>query len=313
MITIREKLFEGNYLNAYSLEPKMTQQELRKLLSDLRTTEANIDLVRLETEMPLIANLELLTDLEIQTINQEYEVPEPFQAYREALDDKLSTEGMFNGPVMVVKGAVSNPLTIIKGRYFDFKATELTAKPGELLPDLYPADKTIAELLPEYDLTNNNLARYLGFAFIMRPDNGAEVSFVQRAKNLGVAADCMAFPGSTPTYPSDFNNPDFDIHEHFAANIRDEMKEEYALESDEFQVEKSLLIDDTNSIPFLAITIATPLTTQELAKRTYGKKEVLKEQTILYSVKPVATSVLITQFPVLESSAYIMSLINDAR
>ena len=98
------------------------------------------------------------------------------------------------------------------------------------LPELYPAGKTIGQLLPELNLHYNDLASYLGFAFILMPDNGREVSFVQRAKNLGIAPDCMALSGSTPQFPKQ-HSKGFDFGSYFESCVAEEMQEEFRIGS----------------------------------------------------------------------------------
>ena len=59
------------------------------------------------------------------------------------------------------------PQGLDKGGYFDFMATKLETVPGDLLPEQYTAGKTVEELMPGWRMTNDERARYLGFAFFM--------------------------------------------------------------------------------------------------------------------------------------------------
>jgi len=179
----------------------------------------------------------------------------------------------------------------------------------QITPELighYPTGKTIDGLLPQYGLDANQMARYFAFAFIMLPNNGDEISFVQRAKGLGIAADCMALSGATPPFHEDFLKEGFDFPGYFRKVIEGEMEEEYKLSPDEFRIGTCYLIDDKKSIPFVAIEITTTPSTKEIAERSYGDKEIIKEHPILYATSLSAVPTLIQRFPLLQSSAYVM-------
>ena len=217
-----------------------------------------MDLKSLATDLPVKAVLPSFERLKVTVSDEQYIVPHQLQPYRNTLDNVLKQKGMFNGNIMVIKGDVEVPLTLYKGGFFDFKATQLTAIPADLLPDKYPSGKTISELLPQYGLDVNQTARYLGFAFIMLTSNGNEISFVQRAKGLGIAADCMALSGATPPFHEDFLKKDFDFPGYIRKVIEREMAEEYKLSPNELRIGSCYLIDDKKSVPFIAIEITTP-------------------------------------------------------
>jgi hypothetical protein len=171
----------------------------------------------------------------------------------------------------------------------------------------YPVGKTISELLPKYDLDISQMARYLGFAFIMLPSNGQEISLVERAGGLGIAEACMAFSGKTPAFHNDFLSGNFDFKEYFESNVNKAMEKEYKLNPNEFTIGKCYLIDDIRLIPFVAIEIKTDLSTEDLAKRCYGDKDVNKQHSVLYSVNPNAIDSLINRFPIYYSTAYVLN------
>lgn len=336
------------FLKAYSLDPKISQADLKKIVS-FRDGSSKLDLEVIANHISLIAKLDSFGGLEINVSDEVYKVPEQLQPYREALDEELVEKGMFNGSVMVVTRDEGIPLKIYRGGFFDFKATQLTAVPSKLLPNIYDHNKTIKQLLPEWGLDKSQMARYLGFAFIMLPSNGEEISFVQRAKELGIAEDVMALSGCTPhwrgmetvledvlkdnrfyrtifnlipkkltsgflrrtfgqnsRFPYGFYDPFFDFEKYFEATIKKQIKKEYNLLPDEFTIGKCYLMDDKRWVPFVAIEIKTQLSTKDIAKRIYG---IAEEHNILYSISPRAVGTLIDRFPLLDSTAYVMSLV----
>lgn len=299
-------LGNGLSLHAFAVDPAIAQNDLASMLSSMDGKAPRPDLESLAADLQVKAVVPSLSGLEIVVSAEQYAVPEQFRPYRKALEKELVGRGMFNGPVMVVKGNLGIPLTLYKGGFFDFKATQLTAVPATTLPDLYPPGKTIGELLPTYGLDVSQMARYLGFAFVMLPDNGNEISFVQRAKGLGIAADIMALSGATPPFHPDFFNKGFDFAEYFGNVVEKEMNEEYKLSPRDFRIGNCYLIDDRKSVPFVAIEIKTPLSTGEIAARSYGDAEVIKEHPILYSAKVGAIPAIIQRFPLLPSSAFVM-------
>lgn len=300
-------LGNGLFLDAYSLNPEISAEDLDEILSS-RDAIREVDLEALAETMPVIAELDSLGGLELEVSDEVYTVPEQLQPFRDILKVQLPNEGQHNGPIMVVKGEVKLPLPLFKAGYFDFKATHLIAVPAERLPGQYPANKTVRELLPEYGLEVDQMARYVGFAHIMRPNNGKEISFVQRAEGLGIAPDCMALSGSTPRFHEDFFKEGFNFQQYFEEHVRKQMDNEYGLGPNEFRIGKSYFIDDKREIPFVAIEIITDLPAKELAKKAHRE-----EHTILYSINPMAVDTLIHRFPIFPSSAYVMNLVAKER
>ncbi|MBW2975563.1 hypothetical protein KY366_07620 [Candidatus Woesearchaeota archaeon] len=206
-------------LKAYSLNDRIDQTNLERIVSSRDGKHEPLSLMEIEKDIIIVRELNSLGELEIKVSPEPSHVPKEFQPSRRLLENqkkrkmlidayRLKTNNpdalqdlynIFNGSVMVVKdGNVKIPLEVCKGGFFDFKATELISVPSLLLPKIYPEGKTIGNLLPEYQLSINQLARYLGFAFILLPSDGAEISFVHRAKGMGIATDCMALSGATP-------------------------------------------------------------------------------------------------------------------
>ena len=304
----------GNSLNlrAFSIDPRLSEDGLAQLLSSM----SNRDVISLEVhakDMHLVAKLDSLSELELKVLPERYRVPEQLFPYRQALDEKLLREGKKNNDVLIVKGDIKVPLHIIRGGYFDFMATKLSEVPSKLLPDLYPANKTIGELLQEYGLRSSDMARYLGFGFIVMPSNGEEISFVQRAKELGIVAGVMGFPGMTPHFHEDFLKENFNFQKYFEQEIARELQEEYRLLSNEFRTGRCYLIYNKGiNHPFVAIEVTTPLSTKEIVRRTFGDKDAIKEHPILYSVDFPAISTLLRRFD-LGGSAYVMNLVAKER
>ncbi|MFH0868840.1 MAG: hypothetical protein V1839_01290, partial [archaeon] len=270
------ELGNGLSLHAFALDPVITPAKLVSMLSSRDGTAQKFDFESLSTNLQIKAIVPSLSGLEVAVSDEQYAVPEQLQAYREDLESRLKGRGMFNGDIMVIKGKVGLPLTLFRGGFFDFKATQLSAIPADVLPKSYPQGKTISDLLPRYGLDVSQMARYLGFAFVMMPNNGDELSFVQRAKGLGIAADIMALSGATPPFRKDFFKMAFDFAGYFREVIERELMEEYKLSHEKFGIKTCYLIDDKKSIPFVAVEIVTSLSTREIAAKAYCDAEIIK-------------------------------------
>ena len=127
-------------LVAYSLEANIGEKDLEGMISAKDGTGERVDLERLSRDMPIVGQFESLGGLEINILDEEYVIPQQLAEYRRVMGETLERKGGFNGPIMVVKGDVQVPLTIINGGYFDFKATKLDSSPGELMAG-YPPKK----------------------------------------------------------------------------------------------------------------------------------------------------------------------------
>lgn len=298
-------------LHLCSLDPEISSNDLSQMCSSIDGAINGLNISKLEETLKKIAVFKNIEELLIEVSDNEYEVPNPLKPYREALEETLSKKGMFNGSIMVVAGGVSLPLTTKKGGYFDFKATTPKAIPSELLPDEYPIEKTIKELLPVYNLCLDDLARYFAFAFVLLPENGEKISLVKRAKGLGISADCIAFSGGTPEFPKDHNKKDFNITDYFKNIILTEMVEEYKLNANEINIGSSYFTDDRDTIPFLSVEIITPLSLKEIAQRCYGNIDSIKEHPVIISADFNSIPRLINNFAMLPSTAYVLSQIYE--
>ena len=288
----------GIYLNAFSVDPALEERDLEALLSSKDGT-AELDLTGLNQEIPFIGSVDSLADLKVNVdLERRYHVPQQLQAYREAVGKMSDAKGRYNGPVAMVDGPLTISPHFIPGGYYDFIATKLKAIPHDLVPDQYPAGKNVAELFNEWGVAPEERARYFGFSHLMVTDGGRELTFVQRAKNMAIAPDCISTSGSTPNPTF---SPNFNFQEYCQKHLLEEMKEEFNLEHFEFQVGRLHLFDDKKEVPFAAVEIRTPLTTQVLAKRIYGNKQAIKEHPVIYSLPPEGIETLLKRFPVFPS------------
>ena len=259
-----------------------------------------------------VEKLDSLNDLEIIVADKKYEVPGELRAYRDEIG-RLNDlkDGWYNGSVAIVDGDVQNPLNVFPGGFYDFTATKLDAVPAELLPDQYPVDTTIEQLFKQWEVDNDERGRYLGIAYLLSTKGGNELSLVQRAKGMAIAADCISSPGSTPNPP--FNEKGFDFKTYLQTPIGKEMNEEYKMKSDEFEIGDIYLFDDKTQSPFLAIEARTPLSTGDLAKRIYGDEGAIKEHPALISFPTNAIDTVIERFEVFPPVAYLMNVYNQNR
>lgn len=298
----RYNLGKGIYLEAFSVDPALTEKDLAELVSSKDgTAQLDSDSINCVRHA---GSVERFDDLEVQlNLEKTYVVPKQLQAYRDIVGRNSDAKGRYNGPVAIVDGSVEIPLRLFQGGYYDFIATKLQAIPHGLVPDQYPAGKTIAQLFSEWGIDPEGRARYLGFAHVMLTENGEKLSLVQRAKGMAIAPDCIALSGSTPN-PS--FTPDFNFQQYCKEHISAEMKEEFALEESDFQLAGVHLFDDREQSPFAALEIKTPLTTQALAERIYGNIPAIKEHPVLYSVPLEMTDLLLRKFNVFPSTVQVL-------
>ncbi len=334
----KHDLGDGLTLDAFSVDPSITLQELREGVQSKDGT-AKLDLEKLASEMPLAAHLTSLADLKIEISDKLYEVPEQLQAFRDAVQFQSDSIGRYNGNVLIVDGRLQIPLRTFKGGFYDFIATKLDTRPSELVHEFeilnmlpkgslfwrafgkaggekkareiddklrgkYGEGRTIEELFREWGVNPDKRARYFAFAYMLRPDNGNEISFVQRAKGMAIAADCISIPGSTPNPP--FDEAGFDINSYLREHISKEIQEEFKLETKEFDTGRLYLIDDATQIPFAAVEIISPFTTGNLAERIYGTPDAVKEHPILYSMPVEAIGTFLNRFKIWPSTSFVM-------
>lgn len=323
----KHNLGEGFTLNAYTIDPMITQENLKEIISSNEKKSIS-NLNNLINNTKFIEKIDSLDKFKIHISNKRYNVPKQLQSYREGIQFQGDSIGRYNGPVLIVNKEVQNPLKCFKGGFYDFIATKLDAIPSKLenefrilnmlsedslfwkifskveskkrvkeiynkLKGQYKAGKTIKELFKKWDINPNKRAKYFGLSYLLCTQNGKEISFVQRAKNMAVAADCISNPGSTPNPP--FNEKKFNIHKYLKKHIINEMYEEYKIKSSEFSIKRLFLFDDPE-VSFANIEMITSLSTMEIAKRIYGNPDSIKEHPIVYSIDSRAINKLMGRF-----------------
>jgi len=306
----RHDLGNGMYFDAFSLSPEISESRLKEVARDL-DGKANLNLSELKKIIVKKASVAGLGGLEITASEKGgYSVPEPLKAYREAIAKKWDSEGKFNGPVLIVDGELKVPLKVMQGGYYDFATTKLKDIPAKLLPEVYPEGKTVGDILVDNGISLEERARYFGLAHLMWPSEGKEFLLVQRAKGMGIAADCVSTPGSTPDVQIKklgLKKPEFGMNHYWSYHLAEEMKDEFKLKWGDFWTGKIDFFEDSKAIPFGAVEIITPLPTSEIAEQAYGDSRVLKEHTILYSMNREAIHAFLQRIPVLYSLIPVLS------
>jgi len=306
VVTYTHPLGAGQ-LQAFAIDPKITESELIRMVTSKDGT-SKFSLANLSQDIFYKAKVQSVEDLHFQVLDEPYQVPEKLRAYREALESKMTAEGKFNGPIAVVEGDIGISMKLRRGGYFDFLATKLEVVPANLAPDKYPAKATIEQLMKEYGIPNESRARYLGFAFLMLPQDGKEFQLVQRAKGMGVAADCIASSGSTPPFSEDFFSSGFNFSEFYADHIAQEMQEEFKMSDEDFRLGQGFLIDDKKTMPHIGWMIKTPLSTEAMAERILGNPESIKEHPVLYSILPSSIPEFLKRFDMWPSVSFLTDL-----
>ena len=303
--TYSHELGDGLMLHAYAIDPDISNDDLA---SRVRSKDGEADprlLVDVRKSVVGVDYVDSIDKIKVEVSPALYQVPEQLRLYREAAGADFKGRGWTDNPVSILTTDVlEHPMKIRPGGFFDFKATHLKGVPGKLLPDLYPADKTIAELNEEWGLTNKHFGRYFGFAHIMLANGGDELCFVQRAKGMAIAPDCIGTSGSTPNPPSHDN-----LHAYWREHLNKEMTDEFDLEPEEFKVRGIYLMDDVNETPFGAVEGITDVSTEELARRIYGKEKAIEEHPIIFGLDTKGLGKLLERFPIFPSTTRIMDMI----
>lgn len=195
-------------------------------------------------------------------------------------------------------------------RAFDVETKQIKALIGA-----YPRGHTVEDLMPGYEMKNEDRARYLVFAHLIFPEDGARLQLDQRGKNLGVAADCISSMGSTPKFSEDFLKPGFNFHQYYEEHIAEEMDEEFGLKTSEFSIRGLYLLDDRSTMPHAAFQIVTPLSTRELAGRVLEMEkrkgeEAIGEHPFLYSIPIEAIGRFLQTFEIWPNVAYATYLVS---
>lgn len=264
--------------------------------------------LRREKSIRLTDSFDSVMALNVEVKPGRYEVPEKLQAYRKAVEVQSDAKGRYNGLVAIIEGGVvKTPLPLIQGGFYDFIATDLSKVPSEMTDKLlgyseifhlleeYPKGKTIKRLFEMWGIPVTSRARYVGCAYLMFTSGGDELTVVQRAKGMAVAADCISSVGSTP-------NPDFSkgytFQEYLKGHMAEEMNEELGLDIEEFEIKRVHLFDDEMSMPFLCNEVTTTISAEEITERICGKKQAIEEHPVLYAVEMGGVQEFADTFPV---------------
>ena len=162
----------------------------------------------------------------------------------------------------------------------------------------YAQGKTVETIFQENGISNNKRGKYLGLSYLMSPSNGEEVCFVQRAKGMAIAADCISSCGSTPNPRfKDMVVVEYNTQTAIKINVINEMNEEWGLKPDEFNIGTIDLFDSKRSVPFGSVQIVTSLSTGDLVERIHGDPEAIKEHPVVYSTNQEGIKQVLERFP----------------
>lgn len=306
----RHDLGNGEFFDAYSLTPDFDHDKLEETVSKLHG-KANLTMDGMDLRFSKTDRIDSLTDLTLDIQDGAYSVPEPLKPYREAIQRDWESKGKENGPILISKGDIRVPLKVIQGYYCDFLSTKLGNKPAELLPDAYQAGKTVEQILTDAGISIEERGKYFAFAHLMRPSNGEEFLLVQRAKGMGIAADCIATSGSTPDLVLDSfeSKKPGELEKWWSQHFADEMQEEFKLQNGDYRVGAIDFFEDRKVIPFGLVQITTTMPAAEIARRAYGDPRVLQEHLVLYNIPPKTLPAFLQKIPVLDNIFYALNKI----
>jgi hypothetical protein len=274
-IKFKYEIDKGEFIVAHSVDPELKIDDLERLLVKNDGGE-ELDLAKMRKRTRMVSYLDSFEDLRVEVSDEKFKVPERLVGEREKLGLNLASMGKTNGDIALVRGEVGIPLKLMGGKYFD-----------------YMAAKDVEEKRP----------RYLGFTYLLHTENGKKFNLVQRSNNVEVAKGLMSTVGSTPQ-PN--LNGEIDIYDYFKSHIVEEIEEELSMGRDEFSFSPYVLADDREFLPLCYIEIETDLSTGEIARRIFGKKEALEEHTALYEFPFLSLGKVLDRFCVFESNAYVM-------
>lgn len=337
----KHNLKKGMYLTAYSADPSINKNKLREFVAS-KDGKINPEIADREAVKTIyVGKVSSVKDLGIKISNQGYNVPKQLQSFRDAVQFQSDSIGRYNGPVLIVDGIVKIPLETFRGGFYDFIATKLDMVPSKLEEELltltqlpkyslfwkafskaggekkarevydklkgeYDKGKNIAALFQQWGINPDKRARYFGLGYLLLTDNGRELGFVQRAKGMAIAADCISNPGSTPNPP--FNESEFNINSYLERHIKTEMEEEFNFKISEFKIGDLYIFDSVDEVPFANVTLITPLSMSEIAERIYRNQEAIKEHPIVYSIKTDGIEELINRFPIYPAFAQTLKI-----
>lgn len=313
--TYNHYLGNGLFLEALSVDPSITTEHLEIMVTK-KDGMGKFDLEGTAKVIPRVATLGDFGEIDLNISRRNFQVPEKLKPYRKVLGQKLDEqriksggENPRNGNIIVCTGDISLPLDVAQSGYYDFVATHFNPNrknpnsfPANLVPGLYPEGKTAIELMSEWGLPENARARYFAMAYLMTTKNEDEITFVQRGRDLQIAADVMSLFGSTPN--PNLHRKGFNLKEYLDKHIPKELFEEFKLRRGEYDIPSIEFLNDTQSIPHAVCHVRTQLSLRDLVGRIFGDSEAIKEHPVVYSAPVVALGIMIGRFPILTSSAY---------
>ena len=124
----RNDLGNGEYLDAYSINPEMKGDDLKDFVISKATGGTNIKRYSKDIkiiEPPEDKKLWTLEGLNFSAIDKRYKVPEELAAYRAALAINEDIKGNFNGPIGIITGKPGTDITFIGGGFYDWRGTQI--------------------------------------------------------------------------------------------------------------------------------------------------------------------------------------------
>jgi len=168
----------------------------------------------------------------------------------------------------------------------------------EAMRGKYPEGQTVETIFKENGLSNDERGKYFGLSYIMGPNNGEEVCFVQRAPGMAIAADCISSCGSTPNPRfKEMVVPGYNTQTAININVINEMNEEWGLKPDEIKIGSIDLFDSKREVPYGSVQVVTPLLTSDLVERIYGDKGAISEHPVVYSTSQKGLKQVLERFP----------------
>lgn len=162
----------------------------------------------------------------------------------------------------------------------------------------YFKGKTVETIFQDNKIPINERAKYFGLSYVMSPSDGKEVCFVQRAKDMAIAADCISSCGSTPNPRfKEMVVPGYNTQTAININVIKEMNEEWGLEPGDFEIGSIDLFDSVREVPFGSVQIVTPLSTADLVERIHGDQGAIDEHPIVYSTSQQGIKQVLERFP----------------
>ncbi|MEK6820254.1 MAG: hypothetical protein AABX71_00910 [Nanoarchaeota archaeon] len=146
----RHDLGNGLYLDAFAVDPNLTEGDLREFVVSRETGGVDLEEVGKNIRMiepPEGNRLWTLGELNFGAEDRRYQIPEQLRAYREALAIRQDINGNFNGPISVIEGRPGRDIRFIEGGFYDWKGTQVADSPTDLLENLLgtPVESLVGE------------------------------------------------------------------------------------------------------------------------------------------------------------------------